>query len=75
MVVLHPALRAIPGNQLSCSAIGTPPIHTAVVRNFTVLVNTTKTAKIKLYEEGKTKPLCMIEKHFKASDTFNGPQY
>ena len=45
---------AVPGNQVSCSATGTPPIHTALVliRDLTVLVNTTNTASIKLFEEG-----------------------
>ena len=35
-----------------CSATGTPPIHVALIRNSTVLVNTSNTAEITLYEEG-----------------------
>jgi len=38
---------------LSCSAGGTPPIYTALIRNSTVLVNTTNTATIRLYKDGK----------------------
>ena len=53
-IILDPTMGASPGKRLSCLAIGTPPIHTALVliRDFIVLVNTTNTASIKLYEEG-----------------------
>ena len=37
---------------MSCSATGTPPIYIALIRNFTVLMNTTNTASRKLYQEG-----------------------
>jgi len=43
---------AHPGYKLSCLAIGTPPIYTAVTRNSTVLVNTSNTASIHVYKEG-----------------------
>ncbi|KAL9986774.1 hypothetical protein ACROYT_G000968 [Oculina patagonica] len=41
-------------NQVWCSATGSPPIYIALVlmRTHTVLVNTTKTARAELYEEG-----------------------
>ena len=54
IISLNPAMGVIPGNIVSCSATGTSPIHTALVltRDRTVLVNTTNTASIKLYEEG-----------------------
>ena len=34
-------MRALPGYRLSCPVTGTPPIHTTLIRNSTVLVNTT----------------------------------
>lgn len=34
-------MRALPGYRLSCPVTGTPPIHTALIRNSTVLVNST----------------------------------
>ena len=37
---------------LSCTATGTTPIYVALIRNSTVLVNTTNTAQIRLYEKG-----------------------
>jgi len=37
---------------LSCSARGTPPIYTALIRDSTVLVNTTDTATIRLDKDG-----------------------
>ena len=43
---------AIKGGMLSCSARGTPPIYTALIRNSTVLVNTTNTATIRLIKDG-----------------------
>ena len=42
---------ALPGYILQCSATGSPEIHIAVIRNNTVLVNTTNTAKVTLYEQ------------------------
>ena len=38
---------------LSCSARGTPPIYTALIRNSTALVNTTNTATSRLYKDGQ----------------------
>ena len=46
------ALLAVQGGMLSCSARGTPPIYTTLIRNSTILTNTTNTATIRLYEEG-----------------------
>ena len=37
---------------LSCSANGTPPTYTALIRTSTVLVNTTNTTTIRLYKDG-----------------------
>ena len=47
-----PVVRALPSFRFSCLANGQPPIYTALIRNTTVLVNTTGTASIQLYEEG-----------------------
>ncbi|XP_020621038.1 uncharacterized protein LOC110058722 [Orbicella faveolata] len=52
MVTFPAALLAIQGGMLSCSARGTPPIYTALIRNSTVLVNTTNTATIRLDKDG-----------------------
>ena len=45
-------LRVLPGYKLSCSATGTRPIYTAIIRNSTILVNTAYIAAIRLHEEG-----------------------
>ena len=45
-------VRSLPGYRVWCSATGSPPIYIALKRNSTVLVNTTATANIPLYEEG-----------------------
>ena len=37
---------------MQCSATGTSPIYIALIRNFTVLMNTTNTASSNLYQEG-----------------------
>ncbi|KAL9964947.1 hypothetical protein ACROYT_G028664 [Oculina patagonica] len=52
--VLLPAavVRSLPGYYVWCSATGSPPIHIALIRNFTVLVNATATVKIQLHDEG-----------------------
>ena len=50
--IIDTAVRVEPGSQVSCSATGTPPIYIALIRNFTVLMNTTNTASSKLYQEG-----------------------
>ena len=47
-----PVVRVLPGFVFSCSATGVPPIYTAVVRNTSVLKNTTYTAIIRLYQKG-----------------------
>ena len=47
------AVRIEPGSQVQCTATGTPPIYIALIRNVTVLMNTTNTtASSKLYQEG-----------------------
>ena len=52
-IVSDVAVRIEPGSQVQCSATGTPPIYMALVRNVTVLMNTTTTtASSKLYQEG-----------------------
>ena len=43
---------ALPGDTLSCSASGIPPIYTAILRNSTVLVNATDAASTTLEEDG-----------------------
>ena len=53
MVTFPAALLAIQGGMLSCSARGTPPIYTELIRNSTVLVNATNIATIRLYKDGK----------------------
>ena len=50
--IVDAAVRVEPGSQVTCSAIGTPPIYIALIRNFTVLMNKTDTASSKLYQEG-----------------------
>ena len=47
-----PAVPVFPGNRLSCSATGTPPIYIAMIRNSVPLVNKTNTASIRVNEEG-----------------------
>ena len=51
-IISDAAVRIEPGRQVQCSANGTPPIYTALIQNFTVLMNTTNTASSKLYQEG-----------------------
>lgn len=50
--VAAPVVRALPRFKLWCSALGIPPIYTALTRNSIVLVNRTGTASILLYKEG-----------------------
>ena len=52
MVTFPAAPLAIQGGMLSCSARGTAPSYAALIRNSTVLVNTTNTATIRLYKDG-----------------------
>lgn len=47
-----PVIRATPNFRLACPVTGTPPIYTALIRDSTVLVNTTYTASIYLKKEG-----------------------
>jgi len=68
-IVLDAAVRAEPGSQVTCSATGTPPIYIALIRNFTVVINTTNIASSKLYHEGNytciaTSKYGTDEKHF-----------
>ena len=51
-IVSDAAVRVEPGNQVPCSATGTPPIYIALIRNVTVVMNTTNIASSKLYHEG-----------------------
>jgi len=51
-IVSDAAVSVEPGNQVPCSATGTNPIYIAVIRNFTVVMNTTSIASSKLYQEG-----------------------
>ena len=44
-------MRALPGYRLSCPVTGTPPTHTTLIRNSTVLVNTTGVIEA-IIEEG-----------------------
>ena len=43
---------ALPGYTLSCQATGILPIYTALIKNSTVLVNTTNIASITIAEQG-----------------------
>ena len=52
--VIFPAsyITALPGFGISCLVSGTPPIYTALIRNATLLINTTETASIERLQEG-----------------------
>lgn len=50
--MLPTVVRALSEYKLTCPVTGTPPVYTAFIRNFTVLVNTTYTATIPVVEEG-----------------------
>lgn len=50
--MLPTVVRALSGYRLTCPVTGTPPVYTAFIRNFTVLVNATYTATIPVIEEG-----------------------
>ena len=50
--IVSDAVRVEPGSQVPCSATGTLPIYIALIRNFTVVMNTTNTTSSKLYQEG-----------------------
>ena len=45
-------VRILPGYKVTFPVTGTLPIYTAIIRNSTVLVNTTETATFSFYEEG-----------------------
>ena len=45
-------MEVVPGRSVPCSATGTPPIDIKLIRNFTVLMNTTYTTSSNLYQEG-----------------------
>ena len=51
-IVSSVAVRIEPGSQVPCSATGSPPIYIALIRNVTVVMNTTNTASSKVYQEG-----------------------
>ena len=51
-LVLDAMVRLELGSQVPCSAIGAPPIYIALMRNFTVLMNTTNIASTRLYQQG-----------------------
>jgi len=51
-IVSDAAVSVEPGSQVPCSATGTVPIYIALIRNFTVVMNTTNIASRKLYQEG-----------------------
>ena len=50
--IIDTEVRGEPGSQVPCSATGTPPIYIALIRNFTVLMNKTDTARSRIYQEG-----------------------
>ena len=56
------AVLAIKGGMLSCSARGTPSIYIALIRNSTVLVNTTNTVTIRLDKDGNY--TCQATNHY-----------
>lgn len=52
VLVPAPVVRSLPGYEVTCSATGSPPIYLALMRDNTVLVNTTTPARVRLYMEG-----------------------
>ena len=48
-----PAVRAMRGLWLNCSARGTPPIQVTIYQNGTLLVNGTGFAKVRIEDEGE----------------------
>lgn len=50
--MLPTVVRALSGYRFSCPVNGSPPIYTAFIKNFAVLVNTSYIATIPLNEEG-----------------------
>ena len=51
IVLASSVIRALPGYKLSCAVTGSPPMYTALIRNSSVLVNTTNIAAT-FIEEG-----------------------
>ncbi|KAL9952995.1 hypothetical protein ACROYT_G040337 [Oculina patagonica] len=52
-IILPAAIvRTFPGYNVAFPVTGTPPIYTAIIRNSTLLVNTTNTAIVSFWEEG-----------------------
>ena len=51
IVLASSVIRALPGYKLSCPVTGSPPMYTALIRNSSVLVNTTNIA-VTFIEEG-----------------------
>ncbi|CAH3044747.1 unnamed protein product [Pocillopora meandrina] len=50
-ISLPAVVEAFPGYFVTIPVTGTPPTYTAIIRNSTVLVNTTGTAAFRFYEE------------------------
>ncbi|PFX30694.1 hypothetical protein AWC38_SpisGene4467 [Stylophora pistillata] len=50
-ISLSAVVEALPGYRVKIPVTGTPPIYTAIIRNSTVLVNTTDTAAFQFYDE------------------------
>ena len=50
-ITLPAVVEALPGYRVKIPVTGTPPIYTAVIRNSTVLVNTTYAAAFQFYKE------------------------
>ncbi|XP_078352403.1 uncharacterized protein LOC144637130 [Oculina patagonica] len=72
-------VRTLPGYRVTFPVTGSPPIHTAIIRNSTVLVNTTNTAGIRIFEEGNytcvaTSNYGTDVKEFTASFSHCGPR-
>ena len=55
MQIPSPAVRALSGYWLWCSAKGTPPIHISITKSDTELVKSTGFAKVRVYDEGTYK--------------------
>ena len=81
VVTFPAALLAIQEGMLSCLARGTPPIYTALIRNSTVLVNTTNTTTIRLFKDGNYKCKAInrygtdikeVQVNFKSKKFFSG---
>ena len=47
-----PIVRSLIYFRLTCSATGSPPVYTAILRKSVILINTTNTATIELYDKG-----------------------